>query len=336
MASFEQLINQEIAEQKSTADTVQYGRVFGLTVFDRNNNGIDLSELRCKFSVKKTDNMTPNIAEIRVYNVSSDVAIQVQRQFKRVILQGGYESNFGVIFQGNIRQVIIGRESATDTFVDIIAGDGLMAYNYAIVNTTIAAGATQEDQVKASLQSMTSRGITQGHVGDIGTSSLPRGKVMFGQTKNYLRNISQSTDTSWSIQNEQLQFVSNTSYLPGERILINSQTGMIGSPQQTVNGINVKVLMNPKIKVSTRVQLTNDQDFNNPVTVEQIKINFNTPGTPQNTPSPLSQDGVYYVFIIEHSGDTRGVEWYTSLVCLTIDVSANPANSISAVSNGFT
>ena len=52
----------------------------------------------------------------------------------KVLIQGGYDTNYGVIFKGNIRRNHLGRESATDTFMDLNCGDGAFAYNYAFVN----------------------------------------------------------------------------------------------------------------------------------------------------------------------------------------------------------
>lgn len=302
-------------------EAAQYLRKVNLIVFGTDLNGLDLSQLRIKFVVKRSDTMTPNVADIRIYNLEEETAIRIRNEFKRVILQAGYESNFGVIFQGNIKQVIIGRESATDTYVDIVAGDGDRAYNYAIVNTTLAPGATPTDQVNASIQAMNGKGVTAGALGTFPNEQLPRGKVLYGNSRNYLRNVAQTTDKSWSIQDEKVTFVSKTSYLPGERVVITSKTGMIGSPQQTNEGVNVKCLLNPLLKIGSRVELNNKS-------IERLKINLNTPNSAANIPAPLTADGVYYLLVVEHQGDTRGVEWYSNLICLNIDISSNPANSV--------
>lgn len=299
----------------------QYLRRCQLIVYGTDLNGLDLSQLRIKFSVKRSDTMTPNVADIRVYNLDEKTALQIKKEFTKVVLQAGYESNYGVIFQGNIKQVIVGRESATDTFIDIVAGDGDRAYNFAIVNTTLAAGSTQLDQVKAASTSMAAKGVTDGHIGDMPPEKLPRGKVMYGNARNYLRDVAQSTDKSWSIQDEKITFVSKKSYLPGERVVLTSKTGMVGAPQQTNEGVNVKCLLNPMIKIGGRIQIDN-------ASIQRYKINLSVPNSPANIPAPLTADGVYYVLVAEHTGDTRGVEWYTNLICLNMDITTNPINSV--------
>lgn len=305
----------------------QYLRVCKLIVFGSDRNGLDLSELRIKFSVKRSDTITPNTADIRVYNLSEETAKTIRKEFTKVILQAGYEGNYGVIFQGNIKQVILGRESQTETYVDIVAGDGDRAYNFAVVNKSLAPGATMSDQVQAASTAMAPKGVTAGNVGDMPPEKLVRTKVMYGNARDYLRDVAQTTGKSVSIQDEKITFIPKKSYLPGERVVLTAKTGMIGTPQQTNEGINVKCLINPLIKIGGRIELDNKS-------IERLKINLAVPGSPANIPAPLTTDGVYYVLVVEHTGDNRGVDWYTSLICLNMDVTTNPLNSVQVNYNG--
>lgn len=307
----------------------QYLRTCQLVVSGKKVGGLDLSALRIKFSVKRSDSMTPNTADIRVYNLAEETALKIRKEFTQVLLQAGYESNSGVIFQGNIKQVIIGRESATDTFIDIIAGDGDAAYNFAIVNTTLAKGSNLSNQVTAAIGAMSEKGVTAGHLGDMPTEQLPRGKVMYGNAKNYLRNVAQTSESAWSIQDEKVTFIKKKGYLPGTAVVLNSQTGMIGTPQQTNEGVNVKCLLNPSIQVGGRFKIDSGSVLQQKLNLEQIaaargdvhRIN-------DLLPRGLSADGTYYILVMEMTGDTRGIEWYCNLIGILTDPSANPRNSV--------
>lgn len=312
----------------ASSDAQQYLRSCKLIVASASGNGLDLSELRIKFAVKRSDTQTPNTADIRVYNLSQDTAAKIRKEFTQVILEAGYVGNRGVIFKGNIKQVILGRESATDTFIDIVAGDGDKAYNFAIVNTTLAGGSTQAHQIAAAVTAMNSKGVTQGPMGNQPPAKLVRGKSMFGPAKKYLRNSAQSTDNVWSIQNEKVTLVSTTSYLPSTGITLNSSTGMIGTPQQTNEGVNVKCLLNPGINVSTRVEIDEALVARLKTNLEAIAAS-NAAGTAAPILPTLPADGDYYVLTLEHTGDTRGVDWYSSLICLNVSQAANPRNSVS-------
>lgn len=298
-------------------------------------NGLDLSQFRIKFSVKRSDSPVPNTADIIVYNVDFESALRIQREFTQVTLQAGYPGNFGVIFQGNIRQVIIGRESATDTFINIIAGDGDRAYNFAIVNTSLAKGSKASDQINTAITAMTEKGVTEGFVDDLPVNELPRGKVMFGSAKKFLRNIAKTTERSWSIQDGKVNFVYRTAYLPGEQVVITSKTGMIGTPQQTNEGVNVKCLLNPNIQIAGRVYLDNENIQIQKLNLEQIAAaRGDVKAINALQPRKLNASGSYRVYVLEHQGDTRGTEWYTSLICLDIDISANPNNSVTGGVSG--
>lgn len=313
----------------------QYLRACSLIVSNNAGVGLDLSQFRIKFSVKRSDTASPNTADIKVYNLDDQTAIQIRKEFTRVLLQAGYESNKGVVFSGNIAQVIIGRESATDTFIEIIAGDGDRAYNYAILNTSIGKGLTLATQINTAVTAMTPKGVTAGHINDLPTTQLPRGKVFFGRAVNYLQNAALTSKSSWSIQNEKINFVATKAYLPGEQVVISATTGMVGTPQQTNEGVNVKVLLNPNITPMGRVYIDTGTILQQKLNLDQIALaRGNTQTINSLLPPRLNADGSYYVLVIEHCGDTRGQDWYTNMICLNIDVSTNPSNSVSVGASG--
>lgn len=303
-----------------TSSNTQFGRYIQLAVFNDALEGIDLSQLRVKFSIKRTSVQSPNMADIRIYNVKIETALQIQQQFNSVVLQAGYQSNYGVIFKGTIVQVILGREDATTTFVDIIAGDGDLPYNYAYINTSLTAGVTYEQQYQKVLESMKEFGIEAGF-SDLSSipTKLPRGKVLYNSSKNMMKLITDSTNSDWSFQNGQLTVISQNDFLPFPPVVLTSKTGLVGTPQQTSFGINIKCLLNPVISIYGRVQINN-------ASVQALKIDLSQQNSPANIGASLTQDGVYYVQTVEHQGDTRGVEWYSNLICLNVAVSTNPNN----------
>ena len=304
----------------------QFGRQFSLLVSNKQGNAIDLSNFRCKFSVKKSGYQTPNVADIYVYNLASETAQVIKQEFTKVILQAGYVGNFGTIFKGNIMQGIIGRENATDTFLNITCGDGDLAYNFSNVNTTLGSstvgGASTSQQLDTAISAMGANGVNTGYIGPIPAVKLPRGKTMYGSARKYIQAVADTNNLNWSIQDEQIVVLPESQYRPNEGVTLTVKTGLIGTPQQTIEGIQAKCLLNPKIHCHTRVRIDNKS-------IQAYKIDFTQPGSPANTltESAFIYDGYYYVLVAEHSGDTRGTEWYTSLKMLTISIASNPANN---------
>lgn len=299
----------------------QYLRACKLIVATAGGSGLDLSGLHIKFSIKKADAQTPNTAEIRVYNVAETTVARIRKEFSRVVLQAGYEANLGVIFDGNIKQVRFGRENGTDTYIDIAAGDGDDAYNYAVVNTTLAAGASQRDQINAAASPMSERGVKPGYIGETGETKLARGKVMYGMARDYMRQSAEASDTTWSIQDGKLQFVPNTGVLPNQAVVLNSKTGLVGQPEQTNDGIKARCLLNPMLKIGGKVQI-NEKD------VAQAKLADTSKDAQANKPADIAADGFYRLLVVEHSGDTRGNDWYSDLICLDIDATQPPDKQV--------
>ncbi|MGS1064106.1 phage protein [Burkholderia glumae] len=306
--------------------TTQFGRKVSLVIGPDSGDALDLSALRIVFNVKRGDTQTPNSLRARVYNVSDDTAQSAEStEFTRIVLQAGYEGSYGIIFDGSIVQVRRGRENATDTYLDITAADGDMAYNFSVVSTTLAAGSTPADQVKVCTAAMAPLGVTEGYVPDLGGNPLPRGKVMFGMARDYLETVARTTQTLWSIQDGKLQMVPETSYAPGEIPVINADTGMVGMPEQTANAIKVRMLLNPSVKIGRLISLDNSS-------IQRYEYGLSSDDAANNRASSLQNkingDGFYYVMSADIWGDTRGNEWYTEVICLAVDATLIPGSGL--------
>lgn len=91
------------------------------------------------------------------------------------------------------------------------------------------------------------------------------------------------------VQNEEI-IVGSPSKTERENVLlVNKNTGMIGLPMPTYNGINVKMLLNPDVKVNDVIKLESDR-------VGMC-------------------NGYYYVIKIQHEGELRSNQFYTTLMC---------------------
>lgn len=321
------------------SSTSQWIRKASLVVYNAGNSpspGIDLSEFRFKFETKAFDTESPNSMRVRVYNVGQATAQSLTTEFTRVVLQAGYiNGNFGIIFDGTIAQTRRGKESNTDTYVDIFAIDGDVAYNYSTVFTTLGPGTTSHDAVNALVSEMQKRDPNIQPPPWDQIDALPllhnaRGKVMAGMASDIARQLGQSMNTRISIQNGQVTLIPVTGYLQGEAVKLNSQTGLVGMPETTQQGVELTCLLNSKLRVGNLIQIANKEinDELNTVT-SQVQSGFPSWQTTEffaNT----SADGFYKAFVIEHEGDTRGNPWYSHLICLAVDPTQPRFNAVAA------
>jgi hypothetical protein len=289
---------------------LQWKRKFSLVLGDAAGEGLDLSEFHCKFQTHRADTQTPGWLTVRIYNLSESTRLQIQQEYTNVFLQAGYEGNFGLIFKGKIRQKRAGRESPVDTFLDLLAQDGDTAYNYSVVNKTLAAGWKSRDVVDSIVESMKQYDVVEGYTPEFAAYANPRGKVMFGMARDTMRDLADTAGASWCIHEGKLTITPLNAPQPGEAFVLNAMTGLIGLPVQTIEGINVRCLLNPNIKFGGQVVLDNESIQDAQLSVAYSAIN-QFPGK--------DDDGFYKVYSVQHVGDTRGQSWYSDLITVAVD-----------------
>ena len=310
----------------SVNNQAQWIRTATLVVY-QGEQGLDLSQMHFKFRVLQNDLNSPNNAEIVVYNLQQSTANLIQAEYSQVTLSVGYQDgSSGVIFQGNIKQFKKGRERNVDNYLTILAADGDIQHNFGIVNTNLPAGSTPQQQIEAAAAAA---GMGVGYMpGTVSGGALIRGKVLHAMPRAILRDVTKSQQMSWSIQNGELVVIPLTGYLPDEAVVLNSLTGMIGIPEQTDNGITVRSLLNPKLKIGGQLQINNKQ-INQTVGAAGVNANLGSGQLAFNSYFGVQQlanvtaDGIYRIFVVEHTGDTRGTEWYSDITCLSL----TPTNS---------
>ena len=298
----------------------QYIRKCGLIV-SGGNDIIDLSELHIKFEVRQDDKESPNNAKMRVYNLSKETQNRVIES-SRVDLTAGYNDIAGIIFSGDIIQFKIGKENSTDTYLEILAADGDIVYNNAVINTSIPSGQnTTQASIAAIANSMgLSATVVGGHFG----GTLPRGKVLWGMAKNSARSIADANKYTWSINGQELRFIGVGDYLPNAAVSLNSSTGLIGVPEQTEEGIKLRCLINPLIVSGGLIKLDNttiNQTIQQKNFTRIIGQQPYDKRTGNQLLASIAADGLYRVYVIEHVGDNRGIEWYSEITALTVNES---------------
>lgn len=308
-------------QQSSTpaAGQQQFIRKVSLVVSGVNGT-LDLSQMRIKFRVYQMAGAeAPAYADIRVLNLSDQTANQVQTQFTDVSLSAGYEGgNFGVIFSGTIKQVRRGRESQVDTYLEIRAADGDVWRQFGIVNTSLAAGATDPNNVVKTIAQ--NSGVPLGYTVDVPVGAAQsRGKVMFGMATTELSTTTDSNGADHWVDKGKLNVVPLASYIPREAVVLTSNTGMIGLPEQTEDGIHVKCLLNPNIKIGTLVQINNKSIQRTLLGGQNLYAQGRLEEIPGLLPK-VTDDGFYMVYVSEFRGDTRGQgqDWLSELTCLAI------------------
>ena len=327
--------------------TTQYLRNCSLVVAKSVGAGIELGKFRVVFEVKRGSQETPNSLDARIYNLAPSTVSQLQAssgaipEFVQVSLSVSYGTAPPArIFWGAISQIRAGREDQRNSYLDITAADGDENYNFSVVSGTLAAGATPMSHLQSLLAAMARspvRGVLPTTFGPDGqpvlaayvppvikndTTQSIRGRSYYGDVKDQLRQFAEDHDLRWSIQDGVPTFIPKTGYIPEAPVLITPSTGLIGVPETTQTGLRVRVLLNPAIKIGRLIKLqsTDINRLRYGLDLDSISDNlFSAQGA-----TKVNADGLYLVYRVDHTGDTRGVPWYSDLTCLAVDASTIP------------
>jgi hypothetical protein len=198
----------------------------------------------------------------------------------------------------------------------LISFDGDRVLNEGFVNFSIIKGQSS----RAIVESIVSKVKVPTQIGSIseglGKSELTRGKVVFGLAKDYLRQLAQSNNASFYVEDGKVNIVRAADLPKGEVFDLSPESGLIGMPTQNDNGVTFKCLLNPRLKINNFVRIENR--FIKAQTYQQGQVMRSLDGS-----------GLYRIVGITQSGDTRGDNWYSE--CTTVSQAGIIPGMVSAV-----
>lgn len=298
----------------------QYLRKVSLLLV-KGDKALDLSAFKITFRTSQADNSAPNNCEICVYNLSDDTMRSVPKEFSEVVLSAGYENgNFGLIFKGTVRWYQIRKPSPKDSMLVIQASDGEYAYNNAVVNESLGGNPSITDRLNAIMSGFKKWNVDIGFNGIPGDAiALKRGKVQFGLARTALSALTRTVGCTWSIQNGKINILPLDGYLPGEAVVLNRNTGLIGRPEQMAEGIRGKCLLNPRLTPGGLIQIDNKAiNQATPGPGNSANLTYNSYKQTQYLPD-VTLDGFYRLYVVEVVGDSRGQDWYCDFVALSVN-----------------
>jgi hypothetical protein len=254
------------------------------------------------------------LATIAVYNLNAPTTQVVLKQGMKVKLEAGYmKGPYGTIFEGMLFQPTWERIDGIDYKITLYCLAGIKELTSNFASGSIAAGLTQRDLV-ARIASQSTHPFEVNAEDLDSTQRSSRGEVIFGQPMDYMQDIAKfngPTFNSWfdgqalNIQN----LASNNTAVP--TLQYSPATGLIGTPQQTQDGVTIKVLLDPRATVGSQFQLLPGTSYH------QAPLQ---PGS-KDFPTPLDQNGLYVIAGIRHVGDSRGNVWDSELISIGYNAS---------------
>lgn len=284
----------------------------GQTAWRLSDDSFNGQALRCTFNIERVGYHVPWYAEITIWNLSEKLQLDIITKTKEgmlVSVKAGYQHGaYGTIFTGEIFQPLFSRENVTDFILTLNCLDGLGLIASNICAFSLEAGYDYAGTI-AEMCKKAHSPIKLGKISNrVEKKTLPRGKVFFGEPSKYIRQLDQDQGTQTWLNNGELN-VSHIDDAPAEVALrITPESGLIGTPEQTDNGVIFRTLLNPLLDIknppmAVKLDMT---------TIRQAKVRQG------QLVSPLDENGFYKVARVVHIGDTRGDDWYTEVTGINL------------------
>jgi hypothetical protein len=269
--------------------------------------------LRVKFNIQKYGYTAVNLSTIEVYNLNLETQNLLIKNGMRVRVEAGYvNGNYGLIYDSPIFQPMWEREDNVTTKVTFRCVDCLDW----ITDNWVATQSEALQYQKNMVLGMAGKSITPINLKDSDISEgmpnnqLPRSKVFFGPPMDYIRQYAQQGGTLPSVNDKDIVISRLQDALPegaeNNAIVISpGKGGLIGTPQQTQDGVTFTCLLNPNIRVFKPPMLVK---LDNTI-IRQAALQWGQKGF-----SRLDEDWMYRVIGVTHVGDTRGNEWYSNVI----------------------
>jgi len=256
-----------------------------------------IKDLDMSFDILATRDSAPNTAQITVYNLSESTRNLFSEETTGIEFWAGYGDDLGMIFRGSWdKDISIFKHSqvGADWVTEIETGDGLKEFQ----NTYFDKSYGQGTLVTQILQDVTAAMGLPVVLTFVEVSLLNSGAVFSGKAKDILDDLADQYNFQWSIQHGSVEVLEK--YLPppsdAVAVLLAPDTGLVGRPTVTKEGLELTTLMLATIKPTRLVAV-------NPATVltqlgskqDAIKSGIKTNAT-----------GVYLVDRIRYHGDNMG------------------------------
>lgn len=282
------------------------GRNYRLTLKEGDDELVYEPPMQIRFSVDNNYGSEGGLAEVTLYGASDRSRRVIYNKFDSISLAAGYGEKPGMIFLGDIINTEIGREGV-DKYIKFYARTAGLARASAFVSESWGAGTPQLDIIRKVAESLL---LPIEFIGDF--SDLPRafkGRSMCTSSVSCMNELAELHNFVWTMSANRLTIIrrgadGKLAKRDTPAHIVSASTGMVGSPQVLIRGIEVAKKLDPAITPGDRVDIraeTRNFAFSEVYTADMMTID------------PTGGSGIYSVLNVKHQGDFYGDIWDTSI-----------------------
>jgi len=282
----------------------RFRRTFRLVVGPAGGQGtVVLPPMQIQFDVQKDAEEDPNVHSIRVYNLSPSTRKALEKPDLRAYLYAGYEEESGPILlaAGTVVDAFTRFESP-DVVTELAVADGYGELRDSAVSLSYGPGASSSTIIQDVAKKM---GLLLNMPASLAPRVWEHGFSFYGPARAALHKLCKGAGLEWSIQNQTLQVVAIKGVTERSVVVLNSQTGLIGSPERVREASREKDAGGAKGAKSERQRRDGWR-------IRSLLLPWLNPGDRVRMDSRQLQ-GVWRVESVTHRGEFHGGDWTTEL-----------------------
>lgn len=245
------------------------------------------------FNVVKTQDAKANSLTVQVYNCAPGTAKLFETTDNTVIINAGYFLDVRQLASGDITRGTT-RSNGVDRVTEAECGDGLRPLSNTRVSLSYD-GAVNAEQIIGDISKKFGLELRE-TTADL-SGKFRSGWAFVGPAREAMISLANRFDLDWSIQNNEIQITERRGVNTIDAVLISPKTGLIGFPEPLDDdredtkgakeppGLTVNTLLNPLLEPSGVIVLRS-RDYD---------------------------DAEFRIRRVEHSGDTSGGDWKTTI-----------------------
>jgi hypothetical protein len=221
--------------------------------FDKLSNATEITDLRFQFEIEKSVDSEPNTCKLTITNCQETTRVNLETKPLTVQILAGYDDAPRYLFTGDLRHGW-SELDGTEWLTHLQLADGDRAFRYAQIARSYRKGSSVITALQECAQTMGLKLDAHALASPDLQAQFASGRTLQGDTRDELSRLLAPYGYRWSIQSGQLQILRDGDTLPGQAILVNESTGMIGSPQFATPDkagkaptLHVKMLLYPEL-----------------------------------------------------------------------------------------
>jgi len=206
---------------------------------------------RLNFSIEKDETGNANKCKISIYNISEDSKTFLEKDDLVVFLNAGFGDGVSNIFFGDLQR-FSEKRNGPDIITTIECGESEKILREAHIQISLGPGATNRQVVDAAIKKLN---LSKGFQVEIPIVKYQNGFSFSGPVKKLMNEQMGAVKLNWSIQSGEMQILGEKETDEQIAIEITPNTGLIGMPTKTKDGVEFTSLLNPGLRPGRAVRL---------------------------------------------------------------------------------